>query len=258
MSWRFIPYSCFDAATNMAIDEYLLEAHLSGKIPPTLRLYGFNPPAITIGRNQLLPEDAVQRGRERGFTVARRPTGGRAVLHHQDITYAFIGSEIGGGPEGVLEASVSGAYKQISRGLQFALSRFGLRADLGQTNSAYRDLSDCFLATTQADLHIDGLKLAGSAQLRRRTAVLQHGSIPLSLEQGLMQEILLGAVDESPSYRRHANLFQLAGRNIPTEELEEAFKSGFERAFSVKFNRSELNEGELAAADELKQLISPA
>lgn len=258
MSWRFIPYFCFDAAMNMAIDEYLLEAHLSGKIPPTLRLYGFDPPAITIGRNQFFPEEAIQRGRERGFAVARRPTGGRAVLHHKDITYAFIGSEIGHGPDGVLEASVTGAYKQISGGLQAAFDRFGLRADLGQANSAYRDLSDCFLATTQADLHIDGLKLAGSAQLRRRTAVLQHGSIPLSLEQGLMQEILSGVSEDRQSYRRHANLFQLAGRSIPISELEEAFKSGFEQAFSIELLRSELTESELVAAGELKQLISLA
>lgn len=247
MSWRFVPYACYDAATNMAIDEYLLERHLAGEIPPTLRLYGFKPPAVTIGKNQDLDEDTMQRIGERGFVIARRPTGGRAVLHYQDITYAFIGSEIGVDRYGVLKVSVTGAYKQICAGLQEALNGLGLKAVLGESGSAYRNLSDCFLATTPADLQVNGLKLAGSAQLRRRTAVLQHGSIPLFQEQSLMHELLTGVKVDTRTMpgMRHANLFELINQEIPLPELAVIFKDGFARAFAVDFEQKDLTASEI-------------
>ncbi|MBY0360131.1 MAG: lipoate--protein ligase family protein [Candidatus Obscuribacterales bacterium] len=251
MNWRFIPYATYDAATNMAVDEYLLETHLAGKLPPVLRLYGFAPPAVTLGRNQDLDPAAFERILAKGFQVASRPTGGRAVLHYKDITYSFVGSEIGTSEFGVLKPSVIGAYKQICAGLQEAFAQFDLNAVLGESGSAYRNLSDCFLATTPADLQVNGLKLAGSAQLRRRTAVLQHGSIPLSLEQSLMPE-LLGEKISDQALARHANLFELAGREISFAELEAAFKTGFEKAFSVSFDTISLDSSELEQAGTLK------
>lgn len=242
--WRFIPFSEHDGATNMAIDIALLERAL--ETPPVLRLYGFTPACVSIGLNQKLDQGICSRTEARGFDVVRRPSGGRAVLHYKDLTYAYVAAEKNKGEHGVLEHSVSNAYKQICQGLQEAFSLLGLKTELGSAQAAYRHLADCFLATTNADLHFNGKKLAGSAQLRRHSCVLQHGSIPLELEQDIMPEILgqARAVDQE----RHANLFEILGRKLSMDELNQAMRQGFEKAFEVEFEIVPLSAEELSAA----------
>ncbi|MBX9689180.1 MAG: lipoate--protein ligase family protein [Candidatus Obscuribacterales bacterium] len=250
MSWRFIPYAEFDGAMNMAIDVLLLER--AQKSEPILRLYGFSPPCLSIGLSQKLPLETVERAKARGFQIVRRPSGGRAVLHFKDLTYAFVACEKASSENGILEQSVSAAYKQICAGLQASFQEFELQAELGSVEASYRHLADCFLATTNADLHLAGRKLAGSAQLRRRGSVLQHGSIPLSLEQDIMPQLLgvkLEAATEKT--KRHANLFELLGRGLTTQEMNDAFRKGFSSAFSIDFVENPLSLEELEAAEKL-------
>ena len=231
----------------MAIDVGLLEE--AEHNPPVLRLYGFAPPCMSIGLAQKLPQDTVARIEQRGFDIVRRPSGGRAVLHYKDITYAFIASQTGTSSYGILQHSVSAAYRQICEGLKETFLLLGLAVELGPAEAAYRHLADCFLATTNADLHYAGRKLAGSAQLRRRGCVLQHGSIPLNLEQDLVPS-LLGAEQSSAKTAedRHANLFDMLGHSLSTSELNEAMQQGFARAFNVGFDSRPLSELELAKA----------
>lgn len=252
MSWRFIPFAEYDGAMNMAIDSLLLDKAVSGK--PVLRLYGFKPSCITLGLSQKFDSESARRVKERGFDLVRRPSGGRAVLHHKDLTYAFVAAEKGQGECGVLAASVSTAYKQICQGLRCAFEILGLETELGNADVSYRHLSDCFLATTNADLHFRGRKMAGSAQVRRKNAVLQHGSIPLNLEQGLMSELLVEQRSSSRNepIERHTNLFEALGRTVGVPELNAAIKRGFERAFAVDFLDSELTAEELNQAIEFK------
>jgi lipoate-protein ligase A len=236
--WRLLPYEVFDGATNMAIDEAILEEHLAGRVPPTLRFYGFNPPAMTIGYSQRLAEGTEERAKEAGIEIVRRPTGGRAVLHVGELTYSFVGSDTTGG--GILEASIAGAYKQICRGLQLGLLRLGVPTELGKTNVPYRNLQDCFHATTGSDLHYQGKKIAGSAQLRRRHGVLQHGSILLEQEQDLLPR-LLGAgppASAAENSDRHANVFEICGSRS-MEELQDCLRQGFEEAFGITFDTVE-------------------
>lgn len=250
-NYRFIPYEQFDAATNMAIDEYLLESQLAGA-PPVLRLYGFAPPAITIGLSQKVSDELVARVKSKGFDIVRRPTGGRAVLHHKDLTYSFVACQTGTGEFGILNHSINIAYKEICLGLQNAFKLLGLNAELGSTEAAYRHLADCFLASTNADLQFDGKKLAGSAQLRRKGAVLQHGSIPLNLEQGLMIELLEGSKKaDADIEQRHANLFDSLAREVDMQDLSEAIKKGFELAFEASFEVQSLSSDELNEAKQL-------
>lgn len=224
---------------NMAIDEAILDAHVAGLVPPTLRVYGFVPPCVTIGLSQKMEESAVDRIRSRAIDVVRRPTGGRAVLHLNDFTYAFIGSE--------LPSSITASYREICRGLINAFAEVGVPTELGPTGVAYRHLQDCFMATTDSDLHHGGTKLIGSAQVRRRQAVLQHGSVPLNQNPTLMPE-LLGETHTESKGSRHLNLFDLSGREISFSELENAFKIGFERAFGAVFEPGELTDEECDAA----------
>lgn len=226
--WRLIPYDEFDGATNMAIDEEILEAHIRGEAPPTLRVYGFKPAAVTIGLSQKMDDTLVASIQSRGIDVVRRPTGGRAVLHLDDLTYSFVGSDTTRG--GFLSTSISESYRQISQGLIAAFAELGISTELGATGVAYRHLADCFMATTGCDLHHAGTKLIGSAQVRRKGAVLQHGSVPLKQDPTLMP-MLLG--EPISAAARHTNLFEIAGREISFAKLQSVFQSGFEKAFDV-------------------------
>jgi lipoyl(octanoyl) transferase len=248
LNWRFIPFAEFDGALNMAIDVVLLER--AGESVPVLRLYGFAPPCVSLGFAQSLSGEIAARATDRGFEIVRRPSGGRAVVHVNDLTYAFAAGQKGESKYGALEASVSAAYKQICQGLQEALRLLGVEAELGKPQTAYRHLVDCFSATTNADLHYQGAKLAGSAQVRRRGAVLQHGSIPLCLEADVICE-LLGIASPKRQDRKvlhHANLFDILGQQLSFAELNRVMKAGFEKAFSVEFDDSVLHADELAQA----------
>jgi len=264
--WRLIQYADHDAATNMAIDEAILESHIQGLVPPTVRLYGFKPAAVSIGYAQKLDQEVVARIDAAKLDLVRRPTGGRAVLHMLDLTYSFVGTAYstradqlsGAEPsEAFLSSSIVGAYKQICQGLVGALESLGVTTELGVSDASYRQLQDCFLATTTADLHHHGKKLVGSAQLRRGKGVLQHGSLLLNQDQRMMDQLLSGQagenVDLSECTRiRHANLFEIAGQEIEINTLEAAIKSGFERAFSVELDRDQLSESEKELANRLR------
>ncbi len=253
--WRFIPYQVHDAATNMAIDEAILEAHLKGEVPPTLRIYGWAPPAVSIGYGQRLSDSIEQRIRSRGFDIVRRPTGGRAVVHANELTYSFVGSA--GAEQGILSESVITAYKQICEGLIRAFEFLGVQLELGASSSDYKNAHDCFLATTSADLHHDGRKMIGSAQLRRRHAVLQHGSILLDQPQDLMSELMFGKKtvecdEKNPTAARHANLFEVMGRTVRIENLEIALNRGFEQAFGREWVASQLSDSEKRITSSLQ------
>jgi len=266
IEWRLLAYDEHDAAMNMAVDEAILETHLAGMAPPTVRLYGFRPPAVSIGYAQTLAPDVAQRIRAAGLDLVRRPTGGRAVLHLGDLTYSFVGTASGAQPDKsngaqaaneFLSPSIIGAYKQICLGLIGALEHLGVAAEIGTSDSSYRQLQDCFLATTTADLHHRGKKLVGSAQLRRGNGVLQHGSLLLNQDQELMERLLTGTQGAlSPLTSRgarHANLFEIAGKNIAISQLEAAMKSGFEKAFGTELKLGALTESETKLAGRLRE-----
>lgn len=250
-TWRLIDFESFDAATNMAVDEAILDAHVAGEVPPTLRFYGWAPPAVSIGYGQKLPEKVRQKIVARGFDVVKRPTGGRAVLHIDELTYSFVGSASGQGK--VLGSSVIESYKKICQALIVGFKTLGVAVEIGQGQAASRQILDCFTATTTADLHYQGKKIVGSAQLRRHDALLQHGSILLCQEQNLMGELLLtkkGAEEES---QRHANLFEITGSVVSALELIPAFKNGFETTFGVNLESGQLTAAEWRRVDEIKE-----
>lgn len=246
-TWRLIDYESFDAATNMALDEAILEAHIAGAVPPTLRFYGWAPPAVSIGYGQKLPEKAREKIVGRGFDVVRRPTGGRAVLHLDELTYSFVGSGK------TLGSSVIESYKKICQALILGFKNLGVDVEIGKGQTADSQMHDCFTATTTADLHYKGKKIVGSAQLRRHDALLQHGSILLCQEQNLMGELLLSRErSSSEEKQRHANLFEITGSVVSALELIPAFKDGFEKTFSIALEPGNLTELEWQKLEELR------
>jgi lipoate-protein ligase A len=267
----------------MAIDEALLELHLQGKTPATLRFYGWEPPAVSFGYSQKVSPRTVEKVRAAGYDAVRRPTGGRAVLHEGELTYCFVGAgpkqdgidfrpdaEIAGAApsywleqgspyEGFLPGSINQAYKEICDALIYGLRELGVAASLGRSNSAYKDYEDCFQATTQADLQFDGKKIVGSAQLRRRHGVLQHGSIMINQSQTKLSEIFGVAEREkaeepqNETIDRHCNLIDVLAGGYDRTSLEEAIGRGFTRKFDCHFAVYELTDEEMEFVEELKK-----
>jgi lipoate---protein ligase len=167
----------------MKLDRWLFEQHCAGLHPPTLRFYTWSPVAISLGYHQHHYPSAWQDLSWQGQPVelVRRPTGGRAVLHHHDLTYAVI-------------TSISGdrmqAYQTICEFLLAGWRSLNLPLHYGEAKRGYIHNANCFGTATAADLVLEnGAKFIGSAQLRRGDAVLQHGSMRLDPNPELFKQV---------------------------------------------------------------------
>jgi len=175
-SLRFVHTGAMSAAMNMAIDDVLLDAARHGA-GPILRTYGWQPPAVSLGYAQRAEVAVdVDRCRALGIDIVRRTTGGRAVLHWNELTYSFHCAD----GEGPAAHSVQEASRFLGEWLADGLRRFGVEARLERGQSPARGRRGaCFASTARWELTCGGRKLVGSAQRRTRTAILQHGSIIL-------------------------------------------------------------------------------
>lgn len=168
---------------QMAIDRWLLEQHQLGH-PPTLRFYTWSPPAISLGYHQRQYPEYWQHLTWQGqkLDLVRRPTGGRAVLHQGDLTYAVVTSGLMG--------SRLQVYEKICEFLIQGWRSLGVELHYGTEGRGYIHNPNCFGTATSADLVLpDGVKLIGSAQLRRSGAILQHGSIRLQPDAELFDRV---------------------------------------------------------------------
>ncbi|MGK7921084.1 MAG: lipoate--protein ligase family protein [Trichodesmium sp.] len=175
MFWRLIPLLTTTGKLQMAIDKWLLDQHLQGKIPPTLRFYTWEPIAISLGYHQRrYPEHWQHLTRQnKPVDIVRRPTGGRAVLHQGDLTYSLITSGLTG--------SRMESYRAICEFLIQGWRSLGVELSYGTAGRGYIHNPNCFGTATGADLILpNGAKLIGSAQLRKNGAILQHGSMILA------------------------------------------------------------------------------
>lgn len=177
------------AAWNMALDEVLLNgAPTASRI--ILRLYGWNRPAVTLGRFQNTAQSVdMEFCRLNGVEVVRRPTGGRAVYHATDLTYSLLFPEAAAGGRSIRES-----YRLIAHALSQAFNRAGLNIQPGELEKASNpSRADCFAHLSIADLAIAGRKLIGSAQMRRGGWVLQQGSIrawPMETPNGIFHSVI--------------------------------------------------------------------
>jgi len=204
----------------MARDVAMLEAVSAGQAPPTLRLYGWDPPCLTIGKHQGL--DAVDLGfcHREGIDVARRPTGGRALLHHLELTYSVVA------PLGVppLPAALQEAYRFICGSLVEACRELGVNAELtgGEVNLRLPNPTStvpCFEAPAEGEVVVGGRKLIGSAMRTRRGHILQHGAILLDWD-GRLQAGALGLTDDA-TLRPHITTFtDELGHEMTQGEIE--------------------------------------
>jgi len=181
--WRLIIDPPFPGSDNMATDEALLRAASSDSgFVPVLRIYGWAEPTVSLG---YLQRSAPFVGL--GLPVVRRITGGRALLHDDELTYAVVT----GARSPLYAMGISGCYAAISKAIVEALRGFGLDAEFARplSPSAYRRHKACFASSARYEVLVAGKKIAGSAQRRVKGALLQHGSIMFGVKSGLWEEV---------------------------------------------------------------------
>ncbi len=175
--WRLLITPAARGAWNMAVDEAILEHIGRGESQPTLRLYAWEPACLSLGQAQPFADVDEARLAERGWDVVRRPTGGRAILHTDELTYSVIASS----DEPAVAGTLLESYNRLAAGLLRAVRALGLPAEMKTGPKQPIDTSNpvCFEAPSAYEITVEGKKLIGSAQARRREGVLQHGSLPL-------------------------------------------------------------------------------
>jgi lipoate---protein ligase len=225
-------------ALNMGVDEALLRLVAELSSPPTLRLYSWSPPCVTVGYFQSLEDEVdLEACRAAGVDAVRRLTGGGAVFHETEVTYSIViprGHELA--PDEIVES-----YRRICAGLVAGLGLLGIDAGFAPIN----------------DIVAGGKKLSGNAQTRRGGAVLQHGTVLLALDVERMfsllkvpAEKLKGRLAEDVK-ARVTSLGELLGREVGFAEAAAALKRGFASAWGAELEESPLTEAEEAEARRL-------
>lgn len=240
MTWTFLESGAGTGQHNMNTDEALALALLRGEGVPTVRVYGWNPWAISLGWNQSLDEILTDRVSADGLDVVRRPTGGRAVLHARELTYSVVMHAEGRG--------VAEVYRLISEGLLRAVRKLGVNAGIETRMSdvsAGRSAA-CFVATARSEIVVGSQKLAGSAQRRygisgKADVVLQHGSLLLGSEHMRIVEYLRLPEERKSTLReelrrRSTDVSSVLGRIVGFEEAAVAVRQGFEEAWGMRFH----------------------
>ena len=268
--WRIIFTGADDAFFNMAMDEALLLSCQNGSSPPVVRLYRWNQPAVSLGYAQSAHKAVdLKRCEERGIHLVRRITGGRAVLHEDEITYSLC-ARLDGSPR--LGQSTLQTYEKISMALLESLRLLGVEGEWVKPIpkrdllSHHPDLSKpCFASSSRYEITVRGKKLIGSAQRRfslpsakgRQHSVIQHGSIPTGKGKQSLAELLPGGLSAERMRRTlqcsATDLGQIVKRRVGPDEMISVLKAGFREVFATGMHDSEVSPEELQAAKLLMQ-----
>lgn len=255
--WRLLYDSHTPGAVNMATDEAILAAVAGGEQPPTLRLYGWQPPCLSLGYGQHASDVDTDRLKARGWSMVRRPTGGSAILHTDELTYSIalpIDHDLASG--GVVES-----YRRISTALQSALVGLGLQPRAERAESPVVAKPVCFETPSHYEITVEGRKLVGSAQVRRRSGLLQHGTLPLTGDISRICDVLVYPDDAARAEAkaavraRAATLADALGRVVDWQTSADAVARGFAVAFDVCFTPGTLSESETLRADQLAREV---
>jgi lipoate-protein ligase A len=255
-TWRLIDTGVSNGATNMAIDEAIMQSVAEKNSPPTLRFYAWNPPCVSVGYSQSVRKELdLERCRDLGYTWVRRPTGGRAILHIDELTYSVVV------PQG--EARVAGdiitSYRRLSLGLVEGLRALHggvVQADRMEADGRLEKSAACFDVPSHYEVTAYGRKLVGSAQVRRRGVVLQHGALPLEGDVARLVDVLALPEPDKAMLRgklldRAIALDEVVGRVVPFDEVAKTLTRGFGRALNLKLIPGELSPYEREVSEGL-------
>lgn len=231
----------------MAVDRAMQLTRNADRAPSTLRLYGWARPTATLGRFQDVCGVDLDFCAREGVDVVRRFTGGRGVLHADEVTYSLVAGRDDGIPTGT-----AASYAFISRALVVAYRRLGLDAELTPRERGDARSSACYLHHSRADLTAGGTKVSGSAQVWTGSTVLQHGSFPLTrdvaMEAGAFR---IQGAERSALEQDAGSLEELLGHRPEPDEVRDAITHGFEDALGVALVPGSLTEDEVEEAGRL-------
>lgn len=246
-------------AANMALDQALAEAAAAGDAPATLRFYRWHPPAVSLGRHQPIGDIDAEVVQQLGYEIVRRPTGGRAILHTDELTYAITAAA----DEPRVSGSLMDAYLRLSNALLSGLQLVGLNADkaAGNVRAGPNVSAACFEVPSAYEITAHGRKLIGSAQSRRAGYVLQHGSLPLTGDIGRLIDVLALPAEQRTTLRTElvARATTLAAAlgvadddpSLDFKHVAQAIIQGFEGLLNLTFKAAPPAPAELRRSAEL-------
>ncbi|MFQ6101375.1 MAG: biotin/lipoate A/B protein ligase family protein [Anaerolineae bacterium] len=281
-AWRLLRSAPAGGAVNMAVDEAILRAVAAGQVPPTLRLYAWEPPSLSLGRGQPLADVDLQAVRAAGFGLVRRPTGGKAILHVDELTYSVVAPEA----EPRVAGDIVESYRRLSAGLVCGLERLGVTGLVADRRvaplligGAGGDVGDrrldgpvCFEVPSDYEITVGGRKLVGSAQMRAQGVVLQHGTLPLYGDITRICPLLTARPDPARVRVRATTVEEALGpfgsastvpfdklragaqgkRPVTWNEAADAVAAGFAEALNLRLEPGTLTDEECAWAEELR------
>ncbi len=239
----------------MALDEAILEAVQDGQSSPTVRFYAWDPPCLSLGYAQSFGDADRAAIEELGWHMVRRPTGGRAILHTDEVTYSIAAPA----DHPLFANGVLPSYERISRGLLAGLRHLGMDPEIHASDSPVEHDANpvCFQNPGTFEITVQGKKLVGSAQLRRARGVLQHGSIPIFGELNRICLALKYPSDEERSRAMHdvdqeaTTVERSLGRRLAWEQVVDHLIAGLESEMKMSFIEEQLTQQENLRAIEL-------
>lgn len=254
--WRLIISPPARGAENMSLDEAILQGVSAGDSPPTLRLYAWHPPCLSLGYSQTVTDVDQQLLHERQWDIVRRPTGGRAILHTDELTYSVITSD----ENTIVAGGVLEGYRRLSQGLVAALALLDLDVEIQPEipiPKNQRENPTCFQVPSAYEILVGGKKLIGSAQMRRRGGVLQHGTLPISGDISRICEVLFFN-NEIARQRAAQQLLKcattieaLVGTTVSWQQVAQTVVEGFTNALGICFNPESPTDHEITRVNQL-------
>lgn len=239
----------------MAVDEAVLECVGRGEVPPTLRLYAWQPPCLSLGYAQPVSDIDQRLLAARKWDLVRRPTGGRAILHADELTYSVTAPH----SEPRLAGGVLESYRRLSQALLNALAIIGLPAEINPvriSESAQKE-PVCFEAPSNYEITYQGKKLIGSAQARKKAGILQHGTLPLHGDLTRITQVLAFSNQNDRSHAsqrlltRATTVETILGHRISWEKSVEAFAEAFQQSLNLTLILGKLSQNEKNRTSEL-------
>jgi len=253
-NWRLIVTPAERGAFNMAVDEVLLAETVAGSSPPILRLYNWSPACISLGYAQKAGDIDLERLKSNGWEMVRRITGGRAILHVDELTYSVLAPLT----EPRVAGTVLESYQRLAGALMKAIRDLEIPVEMVEEidRQHFTNGPVCFETPSAYELTVEGKKLVGSAQARRRGGFLQHGAFPLfgdlrritTVLQGLEGEELLNAGEKVLQRATTAEL--VTGKKIEWQVAANSFIRAFEDVLEIKFIEDGLTHEELNKINE--------
>ncbi len=255
-TWRLLNTPPADGPWNMAVDEAILEAVGQRQSSPTLRLYAWQPPCLSLGYAQSIQVVDEDRLSDKGWNIVRRSTGGGAILHTDELTYSVVGPT----DDPRLKGDILTSYRRLSEAISQALENIGLAVETQPHEKLQQDKSSepvCFEVPSHYEIAVGGKKLVGSAQARKKDTVLQHGTLPLFGDLTRITQVLVYPDEDTRSMAaerlisRATTVESVLGKIVTWEKAAKAFIFAFQGVLNIEFETDELTTQEQTRAKEL-------